>query len=792
MSLPTFRLRGGISLLALCAIASPAYAAPAAPTTPDDGQIVVVTGRRLSEAAQSIGEDQVTNTVAVTRKALLSAPAGVSGLKMLEQLPGFNVQTDGALGLYEFGNSVQSRAYNLDQIGFVVDGIPTGRSDAFGGSPVFRYVDNENLASVVASVGAGDVAQPSYSSLGPVVEYKSVAPQDKLGLFVSGSLGDFNMRRNFVRFSTGQIGPVKAYVSRTKLDSNLWRGAGGVHREHYEAQIQADYGSGNWLRAKFVSNYFNDNDSPTLARSEYYSTTPDIGGQTGRWRGYYAFVPNTTAGFTPTTAGVPYSNPNYANLYYQSINHRNDKLYGLTNHVELGGKAWAETTLYWEDKSGWGSSPDTYDNSLTRYTAEKSIGLNVYAPKGSQFGVSALSGDRYGVVQKFHWETGVHTLEAGIWAEIDKYARLRLRYNTTDGSPTSAPDYSQPVFLRANYHTQRETKQLFIKDKLSLLNDKLEVTAGIKGLILDYTYNGYRDYADYYRVVGGVAVAGYGLNSNTAHYKDLFLPLVGALYKLDNRTQVFTSYAENTALPKGLDDIYSVTLANSSGGVPQPAAEKSQNAEIGIRTRQREFFASASLYYTAYKNRIQSTVVPVAGAVGVTETIYTNVGRVEAYGLEATGSYKPAFLHGLAYFNLNATYNHARLKDNVYNGSTVRYYTAGKALPDSAEWTVNGGVTVEPASWLVANFSGKYTSSRWSTLDNSAGSKVNGYTVYSAYVDIGDGWHVGPLKSVKARLNIDNVFDRNTLGYISTTATGDGLFRPLSPRTFQATLSAEY
>ncbi len=70
---------------------------------------------------------------------------------MLEGLPGFNVQTDGALGLYEFGNSVTVRAFNLQQIGFVLDGIPMGRSDAFGGSPIFRYVDNENLGSVVAS-----------------------------------------------------------------------------------------------------------------------------------------------------------------------------------------------------------------------------------------------------------------------------------------------------------------------------------------------------------------------------------------------------------------------------------------------------------------------------------------------------------------------------------------------------------------------------------------------------------------------------------------------------------------
>ncbi len=122
-------------------------------TLEGDAERVIITGRRLSQADESIGLDETSNTVAVTREALLSAPAGISGLKMLEQLPGFNVQTDGALGLYEFGNSVTTRAFNLQQIGFVLDGIPMGRSDAFGGSPIFRYVDNENLGAVVASPG---------------------------------------------------------------------------------------------------------------------------------------------------------------------------------------------------------------------------------------------------------------------------------------------------------------------------------------------------------------------------------------------------------------------------------------------------------------------------------------------------------------------------------------------------------------------------------------------------------------------------------------------------------------
>ena len=187
-SIPAFRRASHAALLFSCCVAGlPSAAWSQDPASADESNAITVTGRRVSQSSEAIGEDKISNVVAVTREALLSAPSGISGLKMLEQLPGFNVQTDGALGLYEFGNSVQTRAFNLDQIGFVVDGIPTGRSDAFGGSPVFRYVDNENLGAVVASVGAGDVGLPSYSSLGPVVQYNSIAPQDEMGLFVSQS-----------------------------------------------------------------------------------------------------------------------------------------------------------------------------------------------------------------------------------------------------------------------------------------------------------------------------------------------------------------------------------------------------------------------------------------------------------------------------------------------------------------------------------------------------------------------------------------------------------------------------
>jgi len=782
------------ALLLACAAAALVPAAHAQEPVGDDETSITVTGRRISQSSEAIGEDKVSNVVAVTREALLSAPSGISGLKMLEQLPGFNVQTDGALGLYEFGNSVQTRAFNLDQIGFIVDGIPTGRSDAFGGSPVFRYVDNENLGVVEAAVGAGDVGLPSYSTLGPVVQYNSIAPQEDMGLFVSQSFGDFGLKRTFIRASTGQVGPFRAYVSRTKLDSDLWRGVGTVDREHWEAQLHADLGGDSWARFKFVSNDFFDYDSPTLSRTLYNSATPDVGGNTGRDRGYIAVVPNSTPGFAPVAGGPAFSNSNYTYTYNLALNVRKDKLYGGTVHLGIADGVWAEATAYYEDKGGYGVSPDSYANSLLQYTRQTAAGLALTAPRGTQYGLSTVGGDRYGLTTKLHWDMGAHSVEAGLWAEVDSYNRTQARFNTTDGSPASAPNLDELVYARRDYQSERHTTQAFVKDRISLMDDSLIFDLGIKALHIDYRQSGYRDFNDYYRNAGTAAapvwVAGWGPQTNRASYGDGFLPMAGVLYKIDNQTQIFASYAENMALPKGMDDIFSVALNSSAAVVPAPAPERSQNFEAGIRTNQGQFYASLAGYYTKFKNRIQSITGILPGTTNVTETFFQNVGRVTAYGAEFSGTFKPSALNGLAYFNLSATYNIAKFKDDIVT-PTLTYATDGKFIPDSAKWIVNGGMTIEPASWLVGNISGKYTSRRWSTFVNSPGSSVPGFTVFSAYVDVGDGFSLGPVKSVKARFNVDNLFDKDVLSYISSTVTGDGFFRPLSPRTFQFTISGE-
>ncbi|HEV7693851.1 MAG TPA: TonB-dependent receptor [Hyphomonadaceae bacterium] len=787
-------------LMAFGSVTAFAAAAQAqeAPQQPAASDVVVIEGRRLSQAEEAIGVDEASNTVAVTREALLSAPAGISGLKMLEGLPGFNVQTDGALGLYEFGNSVTVRAFNLQQIGFVLDGIPMGRSDAFGGSPIFRYVDNENLGSVVASPGAGDVGQPSYASLGPIVEYHSIDPSDEAGGTISHAWGDDNLNRSFVKFQTGDLGPFSAYVARSKTDSDLWRGGGYIDREHWEAKAKIELGLDTSLTFKYVSNDFFDYDSPGFTKATYYSAVPDNNGQIGRDRGYAIYLPNLPFGaLTDYPGQTGLTNAGFTDWFEDRVNIRNDALYGATFKTAVGDDISIEATAYYEDKDGYGVSPDGYANTRGIYVNQLQAGLAVTAPRGVQYGLSGVGGVRSGLVGKIAWDLGINKIEAGFWTETDDYHRTQLRYNHENGIQTGRTLFNEVAYFRRDYEATRETLQLFLKDTIKLLDDKLKLELGVKALSIDYTLQGYRDFNDYYRVVGGTGVAGWGPQTVGDTYEDTFLPMVGAVYQLTNNEQVFASYSQNYALPRATDDAFAIAPASQASS-PAPDAETSENYEIGFRTLGSTFDAAVAAYYTTFENRLETYGNFVAGQAGAVETFPQNVGGVESYGAELTGAWKPEIFADRLYFNGNLTYNKTTFQDDIPNflaplpATTARRPLAisGNTLADSPEWIVSAGVTWEPTTWLVANLSAKYLSDRYSNFTNTE--EISDYTIASGYIDIGEGDGEGWLGRLKARVNVDNIFDEDKLAFITPSINGLATFRPQSPRTFSVSVTADF
>jgi iron complex outermembrane receptor protein len=207
---------------------------------------------------------------------------------------------------------------------------------------------------------------------------------------------------------------------------------------------------------------------------------------------------------------------------------------------------------------------------------------------------------------------------------------------------------------------------------------------------------------------------------------------------------------------------------------------------LGIRTNHATFNGVAALYYTRFKNRLEENVGIIPGTTEL-DQYFQNVGAVRAYGLELSGIWKPELLADRVYFNGNATFNKSYYEDDytVLGGGVVA--SGGKDDVDSPKVILQSGITYEPVKWAVINVSGKYVDRRFSSTTNAE--SIGGYTVFNAYVDIGDGVSFGKLGKAKIRFNIDNLFDKNYLGTILPVAPDFAVYRPGSHRTAQVSFT---
>src|SRR5690606_4589493 len=284
----------------------------------------------------------------------------------------------------------------------------------------------------------------------------------------------------------------------------------------------------------------------------------------------------------PTAPGIVYSNSAYNQYYQQAINQRTDTLYGLNGVFVAGPELELRATAYYEDKEGYGVSPEAYATSLSSHNAQRLLVPGLNAPLGLQYGLSTVAGTRKGLVAGANWVVGAHTLDAGVWRERDEYHRTQARYNQVGGNPAGRPLLDQPVHLQRDFWSTRVSTQLHIKDTWRLLDERLAIELGAKALDLDYEIAGARNPGDYIANRRPVI---------RDEWKDSFLPQAGAVWSF-GREQLFASWSQTLALPQGADDIYSQASPAASG----PEAETAENLELGLRSNRATFNGVVALY----------------------------------------------------------------------------------------------------------------------------------------------------------------------------------------------------
>ena len=162
----------------------------------------------------------------ISRDAIVKAAPGGTFVQMIDSIPGVNASTDDVSGLAN-GN-YQIRGFTSDEIGTTVNGAPINDS---GNYKVYstEYGDTENMGDITVLQGYPDVDTPISGAAGGAIAWVTIDPSHTAGLDFAQSLGNHDYRRTFLRFNTGDIGPVRSWLSYSNNTSDFWRGPGDLN-----------------------------------------------------------------------------------------------------------------------------------------------------------------------------------------------------------------------------------------------------------------------------------------------------------------------------------------------------------------------------------------------------------------------------------------------------------------------------------------------------------------------------------------------------------------------------------
>lgn len=702
-----------LSLLA----ALPAFGHAADPAPDPAGAppmaIVEVTGTGQSRQVQNI-----------SRADLQQATPGTSALKTLEKLPGVSFQSADPFGSYEWSTRFSIRGFNQNQLGFTLDDIPLGDM-SYGnnnGLHVSRAISAENIGRVAVSQGAGAIGTASTTNLGGTVQFVTLGPASEQGVTAAQTLGSDATARTFVRFDSGEFaGGTKFYISGTRMRSDKWKGSGPQDQDQFNSRIERRIGEHT------LSAFFNYSDRREV---DYQDLSHEMARRLGMdWDNYYPDWQRAVNAAKGVYSGAVNS---LDDAYYLGQGLRKDKLAGASADLQLTPSLAAKVTAYHHGNEGQG-------HWYTPYTpTSAAVPISI---RTTEYTIS-----RNGVLGDVTWELGMHTLNAGFWAERNKHMLTRNFYAATDGRYIDdfLRDPMSTGFLQSFV---TDTRQFYLQDTVALLDGRLKINAGFKSPKTEI---------DAHTFVGDRADG-----SITA--KKTFLPQAGVTWQLSRDDELFASAAKNMrSYQPGVNGPFSQTRAGYALSIASLKPEKSTTLDLGMRFRraigEQHVQGSVALYYAKFDDR-QLGIATCAGIVGCAGTI-VNVGEVETRGLEALAVWKIA--PAVSWFN-TFTYNDSTYESNYTdNGRLVA--VKGKQVVDAPKKMFNTELAYD-AGGFFARLGAKYTDRRYYTYlnDNSVPSYVlanlsGGYRLGSA----------GMLKDLTVQVNVTNLFDRRYFGTIGS------------------------
>lgn len=704
------------------------------------------------ETISVVGEGETRQVQELDYESLKVLPAGTSPLKALAKLPGVNFQSADPWGNYEWSTRIGIRGFNQNQLGFTLDGVPLGDMSYgnFNGLHISRAMISENLGSVTLAQGSGSVGAASTNNLGGTIEFKSADPLADYGARIAQTFGSDSAFRSYARLDTGNHDGFSMYLSAVYADSDKWKGFGPQEQKQFNGKFIWD------IDALRISGYV-----ATSRRDEtdYADLSLESAARLGYdWDNYAADWERALAAATGTFSGGVNS---LDDAYYIARGLRDDELAYLSMDLPLGDTAALTGTTYVHTNEGQGHWATPYRAS----SATVPISMRT-----TEYDI-----ERLGLIGRGMIDAGNHHIEAGLWYETNTHGLQRNFYNLSLESP---PDdgffYRNPDLRVFRQRFDVETRQLWISDRISLIDGRLLIDAGFKSIDVDVDT----------RSIIGTRAAG------ELETSDSFVPQVGARWKMTDSEEIFASYAENLgALRAGVGGPFATSQAVFDTFADSLQPESSQTFEAGVRTVRDNLEASATLYTVKFDDRLLG-IARCAGIIGCAGA-FANVGEVRSNGAEVAVMWR---LNDSFELFGSLSHNDSEYRSDYLDGVTV-IPASGKQVVDAPEILFVG-----EATWRVAGFdvrlATKFTDERYITYLND--SSVDSFWTLDATIGYDFG-EVGFADTLRAQLNLSNLLDEEYFSTVGSngfvTSDPDGLNYTLlagAPRQAFLTLEATF
>ncbi|MEP0177926.1 MAG: TonB-dependent receptor [Paraglaciecola sp.] len=749
-------------------------------------EAITVVGKSVSYANNQTSEEMIKQQTSMT-----------SVLATIDNLPGVLINEGDTFGADDWSTSISIRGFQVDlsqqQIGMTVDGIANGNSNYGGGAKANRYIDTENLARVDVSQGTSDIASRSHEALGGTLDFVTIDPGIEERLVVSTTFAEFDGRKFFARYDTGEIAKdTFAWFSLSNQESSDWMDQAAENvRDHFAAKVMSTLGDVDVTAYASYDDTHEDNYQRIygLAQFEQNSEWDQL---TSEWtgipyqdqayrRGWSTLRENF---FTYLKADFDIGDVAFStNVYYHNNEGRGDwvppYLVNVTDDGEGVGhsEVVSGNTVYGGDILGQIFFVDSAGVQLSPIDGCESSISFPYGGAGAEYdpgcyeqGAIPVGSYRHthyektrvGINGDFIWDARVadmdNTLRGGFWYE--DYTRDESRdWHKIIDSATSFYFDETPYWVQYDREFPVETTMFYLEDELDLGFAKAHF--GVKQFFVDVSKNDRFNSAN---------------NQGVSSDSDLLLS-AGFVAPLPvDGLEAFAGFAQNYAAIKD------AVLERDDADLTLVEPETADNFDMGLRYSSDNLSANLTYYATKFDNRI--TFVSIEdGEDGIdflesTAGGYINDGGIESTGIEASLTYHVSdnFSVFVSYTNNNSEYT-----DKAAEGETS---ILGNGVIGAAE-----EMGVLSLDWVRGNHSAglstKYVGERWLNQENT--SAVDAYTVSDLYFstqidDLGKS-----VESIEINFTINNVFDESYLGTVATNAAWIG-----APRTAAINIKAAF